>query len=282
MSLKLSRTVVCAWLVAASMVPSVAAFSQTAPETAAVNTDAPPVTDTPTTTSPHRVIEKGGLKETEDVSKFEGLKERIGRCTGTKERSDRLTCYDTIAQRLGFTNPQSTEKVKGPELIEEVKFWKITEKRAVTGELMTYARLDSNNTVLSKAGAESNVTLTLRCQPGKTDVMIDWKNVISDRIQEPKSKLENPRLLLSYQVDNGDKVSEYWDISLDKRAIFAPYPVEFVRKIIDSRLLSFVVVPPGEAAIALSFDSDGVRRVSEIIVERCYNPNAAPDAKTAQ
>ena len=79
MSLKLSRTVVCAWLVAASMVPSVAAFSQAAPEPAAVNADAPPVTDT--TTSPHRVIEKGGLKETDDVSEFEGLKERIGRCT---------------------------------------------------------------------------------------------------------------------------------------------------------------------------------------------------------
>lgn len=266
------------------MVPAATAFSQTAPAPAAASTEAPPAAEPAAEekSSPHRVIEKGGLVENDSVSDFEGLKTRIGRCTTTKERSDRLTCYDTIAKRLGFTNPQATERPKGPELIDEIKFWKISEKRAVTGELMTYARLDSNNTVMTRDGAESNVTLTLRCQPGKTDVMIDWKNVISDRIQDPKSKLENPRLLLSYQVDNGEKVSEYWDVSLDRRAIFAPYPVEFVRKIIDGRLLSFVVVPPGEAAVALSFDSDGVRQVSEVIVDRCYNPNAAPDAKTAQ
>ncbi len=277
MSLKLSRTVLYALLIATGMIPSVTAFSQTETEPAAAGIETPAPAS-----SPHKVIEQGGLVETNDLSDYDGLKARIGRCATTDERSNRLICYDTISQRLGLAPAKKSSPHKKTDLIEEIDFWKISEKRAATGELMTYARLDSNNTIMSKNGAESNVTLSLRCEPGKTDVMIDWKSVISDRIQDPKSKTENPQILIAFQIDGGEKISQYWDVSLDKHAIFAPYPVEFVRKIIDTRLLSVVVAPPGAPAVALSFDTKGARAVSDIIVERCYKPSSTPAAKTAQ
>jgi|GEM_PF-5544646 len=203
------------------------------------------------------------------------LKDKIKRCAELQDRSVRMTCYDNTAADLGFISP---DRVKNDEAqLQKIGFWQVSEKTGADGVSATYLRIESSNQIEARNGTERQVALVIKCTLGKTDAFLDWKAPVVGGIRASTATA----LLVNYYTNNNQRMTENWEISTDKQALFSPDAVAFVRNLMKSTKLTLEFVPEGSAVQAANFDTRGIDEAIDTIVKNCYPPKV-PNPATAQ
>lgn len=191
------------------------------------------------------------------------LKESIKRCAELQDRGIRISCYDKLSQSLGFL---SAEKLAEDEkILGKIGFWDITSKKIIDGTLQTTLRLESSNTIKSRAGTERNVALVIRCTPGKTEAFIDWKSPVVSGIHANRT-----RTMVTYYLNGSEKINEDWEVSSDQYAIFPLDTPAFIRNILKKQKLTVGITPTGGYLQNAVFDITGAEAAVDVIVKTCY------------
>lgn len=198
-------------------------------------------------------------------SKLAETHEKFRRCAGMQELSIRLNCYDNYAIELGYITP---DRVKQDQLkFSKMGVWQVSTKDNGFGEIQTYARTDSLNTVSNRI-TERHVGLVIRCTPGKTDVFLDWKAPV---VTGFKAASNAKSLLVNYNTNNDAKESEEWEVSADQQALFSADPVALIRKIMNKKTLAIHFAPSGANAETARFNIEGLDSIiNDVIVKSCY------------
>lgn len=250
-----------AWAQAPAPAPATAAAPVPAPTTAPAATVAtPPVA--PATASVAATVP---VPKAEDLAlELEALKGKIKRCAELQDRSIRMTCYDNNAADLGYI---TVDRAKNEaQEIKKIGFWQMSEKTGADGVKTTYMRLESSNMLESPNGTERQVSLVLRCSPGKTDAFLDWKTPVVSGLRAEKEE----HVVLTYYTNNGEKVTTDWEISTDKFALFSLDSVQFIKDIMKGTKLTMEFVPHNSAIQSAYFDTTGINVAVDTIVKRCY------------
>lgn len=205
------------------------------------------------------------LQELEkELELINDLKDGMADCTTTKDRIERLTCYDKIAGRLGFITPDKAEREE--ELLEKIGFWEITKRRTAAGESVMYLKNDAAEEIISKSGISRRPTFVIKCKHGQTDVYLDWKSRVV-----PEYAAAIKKMAVTYQLDASEPVLAYWELSTDAQALFVPTPVDFIRSARSHYKLILNLSPPHDSAQTVVHDISGLDKVLPVLVKECYN-----------
>ena len=196
----------------------------------------------------------------EEVDSLKKLEE----CSAIEGRIERLVCYDNVAVLMGYFNADQAEREA--EVIQSIGFWEVSKQRAPSGENVMYLKNRSLESAYTSYGTKRYPHLVITCKSGKTDVYIDWKKQITD-IQ----KTIILKLPLKYQFDSEPVVSDKWEISTDRKALFSEDPVEFVTKLRQYNKLIVYMSPPNDLATTMVHDLSGINEALKILVKECYN-----------
>lgn len=188
----------------------------------------------------------------------------IKRCAGIDDRAVRISCYDSISESLGYLSP--TRFQADEQKLEKFGFWQLSRKARPDGVMQTYLRLESNNKILSRGGTDRHVSLVIRCIPGKTDVFLDWKSMITGNLRAGSAK----KAVVTYYSMPETKHTEDWEISTDRYALFSMDSVAFVRNITKQKNLTMELIPEASTVQAVYFDIDGIDAGIDTIVKSCY------------
>lgn len=230
--------------------------------------------DVPVTTTAPAVSQAAPASAAENPAQVNAplaeLKESIKRCTKIQESFIRLTCYNSLAATLGFI---SDEEVKAEEKkLGQTGFWQASEREDSDGNKQTYLRVESTETLKSRSATERRVVLALRCIPGQTDVFLDWKAPLVEKLEVNPRRIKDGenKIQVIYKIDQEPKITEGWDPSIDKLALFSPDSVSFVRNIMNKKKLVMEITPDGEATQRVRFEIAGIEKAIDTIVKACY------------
>lgn len=190
---------------------------------------------------------------------------RIEECVNINDRVRRLVCYDNLAKELGLITEETAESTE--ELLHTAGFWEFIKKRGIAGDETFYLKNKTIEPIVSSAGIDRYPTLNLRCRLGTTNVFLDWGNQFDVTINQRKVFL----LDFEYQFDSEPAKIAKWEISTDRRALFSPQPVDFVKEMRQHERLVIDIAPPQEVARTLVFDLRGINEVLKVLVKECYN-----------
>lgn len=192
-----------------------------------------------------------------------GIERDIQHCAQIKSRTERLICYDALALKIGIMPASKAEREQ--EIIEKYGFWTVTKRRSAAGETIIYLKNSTVEEVEGDAGLRRNPELVIMCRSGKTDVYIDWKSSLS----RWESNFAG-HMLVTIQFGNGREESVNWELSTDKRALFVPEPVEFVKKLRLNKQVILKLLPPQKVLQTLVYDLSETDAALETLVENCY------------
>jgi hypothetical protein len=106
-------------------------------------------------------------------------------------------------------------------------------------------KMDKTSTVILLKSGSNGASLTVRCMKGKTDAYIDTNSVVDNGS-------------VRIRLDDSAPVRERWTRSTDYKALFAPDPVTFTRKLSKGKTLLFEFNPFQESERTVSFDIVGL------------------------
>lgn len=194
-----------------------------------------------------------------------GIHERIRRCAAIQEISIRIGCYDDYAIELGYITP---ERAKADiKKLNNIGLWQITQADNGYGLVQTQLRLESLNKLPTGKGFDRHVNLIIRCVPGKTEAMLDWKMRVVGFLM---SKGTSPKALVNYKTDSSKTIAEEWDASTDQLALFAPDAITFARQLMNKKTLTMSLNATSDSATA-RFDVEGIEKALDEIVKACYS-----------
>jgi hypothetical protein len=199
-----------------------------------------------------------------DTAALKELKGSVKRCSELQDRGIRMSCYDRLAQSLGFL---SAEKIaENEKVLGKIGFWDISSKNGIDGVVQTTLRLESSNTVKQLSGdTERHVALVIRCTPGKTEVFLDWKKPVVSG-----SYVKKATTLVTYFVNGSEKINEDWEVSTDQQALFVLDPAAFIRNIMKKQKLTIGFTSMGSFMQNATFDITGAEAAVDVIVKTCY------------
>jgi len=197
------------------------------------------------------------------LSELVSIKEKIKFCAEiSKDRGLRINCYDRISESLGYI--AEADRAKTEKTIAQLGFWNVVERENKIGEMVTYLKLDSKNTVRNKRGITRAPTLILRCKDKVTDVYLDW----GEPLGNPNGRKKN--IYIEYQIDSSASKPQEWDYSLDFFSAFNPTSVDFVRELRGKEKLIMKFTPDKQSMKTLLFELKGFNSALSILVDRCY------------
>lgn len=203
-------------------------------------------------------------KDEDESAKELRTEERLSLCAKTTDRVSRLICYDTLAKDMGYV-PEDVA-VQEEVVLQKIGFWEVTKKQSPVGEDIVYLRNNAIGQVTLRDGTMRRPTLIIQCKGGTTDVYLDWK-----------TKLIVPHVVfgqtmgIAYQIDTQPEVQEMWELALDKRALFSPEPVEFVKKLRQREKIVFNITSMYDSTRTVVHDISQLDTVLPLLVDRCYN-----------
>ncbi len=197
--------------------------------------------------------------------KLAEMLERFQRCAAVQEIGIRMSCYDDYAVELGYITPERAKAAV--EKFENIGAWQITRIDDGHGLVQTQLRTDSLNKLATSKTFERQVSISIRCVPGRTEAMIDWKaNVLAGHSSNIK------KMLVNYQSESGAKVAEEWDTSTDRKALFAPDAIAFSRYLMNKKSLQFSFGSMNiSTANVARFNISGIETALNEIVKDCYS-----------
>ncbi len=194
-----------------------------------------------------------------------GIHERIKRCAAIQELSIRMSCYDDYAIELGYITPDRAKA--DVTKLNNIGMWQISKTDNGHGFVQTQLRLESLNKLPTDKGFDRSVNLIIRCVPGKTEAMLDWKARV---VGVAVSKGSAPKAMINYKTDSSQVVAEEWEASTDQLALFAPDAIAFGRNLMNKKALTLSLHNTSDATTA-RFNIEGVEKALDEIVKDCYS-----------
>lgn len=187
----------------------------------------------------------------------------LQKCAQISLRTDRLICYDDLAKAKGYITDETFFREE--QNVANFGFWEITKRYNEIGQEITYMKLESNEPTKTRSGLSLRPVFFIRCTTGETDVYIDWKDSLIKPWHHEKKHY------VSYKIDNDDMVTDTWDLAVDKQAVFAPDPIEFVKMLKNKKRMVVRITPADDAMHTLVFTLDDIDKGLDVLVDRCYN-----------
>ncbi len=202
-----------------------------------------------------------GLAQQKKTDPLADIKLSVSFCVAKPTKVDRLACYDELATQLGLQTQEEATKEK--DLMVKYGLWKAQAGKDDLGFDSFYFRLPSNDTVQSSADIGMRPVLTLKCQPQKTDVYVDW--------QIPLTTDANLKVYpVSYSIDGMTAVHESWTLSSDGVALYAQDPAAMIRALKKRKTLVVSVDPEMQDTYRVGFSLDGFDEILQVLIDRCY------------
>ena len=190
----------------------------------------------------------------------------IKNCAETEDRFFRLMCYDKISQDLGYMD--SDKVAREGQVIKKIGFWEISKKTTGTGDNVIYLRLKSSLPAISPTGGRRYPRIILECSHARTQVYLDWDRKLITGSYGTGGVIT---LGFKYQFDDDPSEEAKWEISTDKKALFATDPVDFVKRMRQHEKMIMQIASAGDPVASLIFDMRGINEALGILVKECYN-----------
>ena len=185
------------------------------------------------------------------------IEEVLAYCRAQAEADERLACFDELVRAVaeGVVLPTLPSSGAGR--------WKVSQE---------VSPIDDSREVYMRLGAEdeghaagSLPALMVRCTERKIDVHVSFDSRLS---------FEDDIEVLS-RFDQHPARKNDWELSTDRKAIFAPHSAFWALKIERAQKLFMRLTPPGESPIDATFNLTGSAEAMSPLRESCgFNVNA--------
>jgi len=176
----------------------------------------------------------------------------IAKCAVMEGDLERLSCYDSVAERHGLAGPQSeSTNISGKGQWEvSIKTNPIDDSRTVVLAL----HADSGKSKWGKP-----VSLIVRCKSNKTELYISWNEYLG-----------NSASVLT-RIGSKDAVRKDWSLSTNSQATFYPRgTITFIKEMMKADKLVAQVTPYNENPVTAVFDTSGLQKAIEPLRETCH------------
>lgn len=202
-----------------------------------------------------------------DAVEKEQILSDIGLCAGKKIHTERLHCYDKFAIDQGLIDNDEFEKIVRE--IGKFGLWTFRVQELTTNnEKSASLTLESNQVIEDTNGLSFVPTLSVRCVSGKSEVILDWKKLLTNNRRSVRTK--SFPLFIEYQFDNNKSTGSDWEMSFDRRALFAPDPVGFVKQAVKGETLIVNLTPAEGGLTTVSFTLKGLKEGTDQLSKVCY------------
>jgi len=124
---------------------------------------------------------------------------------------------------------------------------------------------DGSKIMHTMVGAENRLetqkdraALVLSCEAGTTGVYVIWRQYLGTY-----------DLDVTWRVGSGPDVTEKWSLSTDSEAIFAPEPVQLIKRMLANDLFLIKTSPFGSSPVTLEFNTAGLATEAPVLEETC-------------
>jgi len=187
----------------------------------------------------------------------------LKKCASLTDRAERLQCFDQIAVSQQLMSADNAAKQK--QIMEQIGLWRVQTQQDETGRTVIYLKTQATTPITLVNGLKQTPTLTVRCREKKTDVYMDWNAPLTSSDSGIKT------IFVKSRLDEDITVDRDWELSLDKKAAFAPEAVNYVRAMKDAKKISLEFTPIHEGAVVALFDLTGFKGALDTLVRKCYN-----------
>jgi len=94
---------------------------------------------------------------------------------------------------------------------------------------------------------KDSAALILSCEGGTTDVYVIWRQYLGTY-----------DLDVTWRVGSDPDVTESWSLSTDSEAIFAPEPIQLIKRMMSNELFLIKTSPFGSSPATLQFNTAGL------------------------
>ena len=105
---------------------------------------------------------------------------------------------------------------------------------------------------------KDRAALVLSCDSGKTDVYVIWRQYLGT--YDPD---------VTWRAGSDRDVTETWSLSTDNEAIFAPEPVQLIKRMMANELFLIKTSPFGSSPVTLQFNTAGLEKEVAPLREAC-------------
>jgi type VI secretion system protein VasI len=105
---------------------------------------------------------------------------------------------------------------------------------------------------------KDRAALVLSCEADTTDVYVIWRQYLGTY-----------DLDVTWRIGSGQDVTETWSLSTDSEAIFAPEPVQLIKRMLASDLFLIKASPFGSSPVTLEFNTAGLATEALVLEEAC-------------
>jgi type VI secretion system protein VasI len=180
----------------------------------------------------------------------------VARCAALPSPTERLTCYDALAIKLGVTGGKST--LISPPSKGTGKWSVRTETSPIEDSKNAYLSLESDDMIRGAIGS-AQPSLTARCKENKTEVFVTWGVYLG---------LEETDVLV--RLDSEKATRSSWSNSTDNQATFyGGSDIAFLKQLTGHQKLLLEVTPYGESPAMVSFDIQGLSEAIRPLQEAC-------------
>lgn len=146
---------------------------------------------------------------------------------------------------------------------EEV--WRTVESNNPIDDTKTVSATGESDVDLT-TGTENQISLTVRCQSGKTEMWVNWVDYLGD----DSSDVYNDWKRVTVRVGKEQAVTQRWDLSTDNNATFAPgSPIELIKRMIRADQVVFQTTPYSEGQVTAVFKMAGFAKAVEGVARQC-------------
>ena len=184
---------------------------------------------------------------------FADVKEEIAECASIGDDESRLQCFDAVADRL------DGDKALIRPATAYGKWFVSTKQSMIDDSTNVYLSLEAENDI--DTGYETiRPILHLNCSEDKTSLFIVWNLYLGENSIEVLTRM-----------DHQEAESRYWNISTDRKVIFAPGRDTKYAKIL-ARHKTFLVqlTPDGRKPVRATFDLTGLAEAILPLQEACH------------
>jgi hypothetical protein len=115
-------------------------------------------------------------------------------------------------------------------------------------------------------GTENQISLTVRCQSGKTEMWVNWVDYLGDDSSDVYSDWKR----VTVRVGKAPAEAQRWGLSTDNNATFSPgSPTELIRKMINADQVVFQTTPYNEGPVTAVFKMAGFAKAVEPVAKQC-------------
>jgi type VI secretion system protein VasI len=183
------------------------------------------------------------------------LKQTIGRCAIQEGDLQRLVCYDSIGQSLGYSRTPAATNVAGSGN------WHVSNLKNPLDDTRTVALSLGATTGQARFG--DPVVLVIRCQSRKINAFINWSSYLGLE-QTP----------VTTRLGAGEAKTQRWSLSTDNKATFYPGDAAaLLEQLLAADRFVAQTTPYSESPITAVFELTGLSAAVKPLREVCPSKN---------